>query len=109
MVVGMFLLVWSATSHLGNLAKWDDQNKVRLRENIKVADSDAHMVQGRNCLYIGRGCCYLDVLRWSDHSVFANSRVKAQFIWEAGFFIIWKRCVSLDQLVLWRVSTQTPV
>jgi hypothetical protein len=28
MVVGMFLLVWSATSHLGELGKWDDQNKV---------------------------------------------------------------------------------
>jgi hypothetical protein len=32
MVVGMFLLVWSATSHLGDVTKWDDQNKVRLLE-----------------------------------------------------------------------------
>jgi hypothetical protein len=29
MVVGMFLLVWSATAHLGDLRSWDEQNKVR--------------------------------------------------------------------------------
>jgi hypothetical protein len=28
MVVGMFLLVWSATSNIGTLRMWDDQNKV---------------------------------------------------------------------------------
>jgi hypothetical protein len=30
MVVGMFLLVWSATEHLGDLGRWDDENKVYL-------------------------------------------------------------------------------
>jgi hypothetical protein len=30
MVVGMFLLVWSATSHLATPGLWDDQTKVLL-------------------------------------------------------------------------------
>ncbi|CAN9381545.1 unnamed protein product [Alternaria alternata] len=39
MVMGMFLLVWSATSHLGDLTKWDDQNKVWFRWMRLFGDS----------------------------------------------------------------------
>jgi hypothetical protein len=48
MVVGMFLLVWSATSHLNDLTRWDDQNKVYAREAIELRRANSRT-----------GCCYL--------------------------------------------------
>jgi hypothetical protein len=70
MVVGMFLLVWSATSHLNDLTKWDDQNKVCVWEatGFRCADFETGCCDLHCCF----GYCYSHILCGADFSILAN-------------------------------------
>jgi hypothetical protein len=78
MVVGMFLLVWSATSNLGTLRMWDDQNKVSLPIDRSGIPRVLMRFAGCSCLYIGSHFLHPIVLCRADHIVFTHTAVKDQ-------------------------------
>jgi hypothetical protein len=68
MVVGMFLLVWSATSHLATPGLWDDQTKVLfwMLELLNIIEA--------NLTYIGCN------LRWADLFILAYQEVRLRVL-----------------------------
>jgi hypothetical protein len=67
MVVGMFLLVWSATRDLGRLRGWDDNNKVcGWRQGVGVC---ADEWRGCGCVYECCGGCDCYVFCWAGLAV----------------------------------------
>lgn len=51
MIVGVFCLVWSATSSLTSLGKWDDQNKVAVVYTVVATIAILMFFAGQICLY----------------------------------------------------------
>jgi hypothetical protein len=71
MVVGMFLLVWSATAHLGTPALWDDQTKVCLSHNRDLGCCVLTRDIGGVYLHNRCSCCHHHVFRGTGDSLFA--------------------------------------
>jgi hypothetical protein len=61
MVVGMFLLVWSATAHLGTPALWDDQTKVCLPHNGYLECCVLTREIGGGYIHCRCSCCHRHV------------------------------------------------
>ena len=79
MIVGLFCLVWSATSQLNSLGTWDDQNKV---SDIMTNVLDMFVLidhVGRGRVYCHCIDCHPHVLRRPNLPVLAHPRVECGF------------------------------